>query len=65
MRITNFIKITNPSAITFGAWKYVKKANTTNVVPMHANAYVFQNNLPKIMLNKIEHAKTCFLFKQI
>lgn len=37
----NFIKITSPSAINSGACKYVKKTNTTNIVPMHTNAYTF------------------------
>jgi len=31
----NFIKRTSPSNITFGACKYVKKYNTTDVVHMH------------------------------
>lgn len=44
MNYISIIKIIIPSTITFGACKYLKKANTMNDVPMHPNTYTFQKN---------------------
>jgi len=59
------IKIARNSTITFGACKFVKYVTKTNIVPIHANAYNFQKNIPKGMLNTIEHASTCFPLEEI
>ena len=53
----NLVKITNLRLLVH---ERKEKANITNIVPMHANAYRFQKNLPKGMLNTREHENVRF-----